>query len=182
MAIKKPVGSLKVMLLSLNFINNHLRIRGVQRMKSYLITFIILNIIITITGCGGEEEESPSQETAQVVTEQTIYTKDLVSKPDFDFSSSTNLVVTIPASPPNNIGYFINICTDFSNVNNKVTINYASCKLRTTLGLVEQLFTLPLSTAEIVLIAQIWPIEEGAQPITIYWNIAETGKSWPITL
>jgi hypothetical protein len=63
-----------------------------------------------------------------------------------------------------------------------VKINYDSCKLRKTLTTLEQAFTLSLSNAEMMLVAQIWPIENGAQPVTLYWNITESGHSWKITI
>ena len=157
-------------------------------MKFYLMTFIMIMLTTTITGCGGGEEDSPSQKVAdivqptEVVTEEPITTSDLISKPDFDFISSININVILPASPSTNIGYFINICTDFSNENDKITINYDSCKLRTTLTTVTQQFSLSLSTAELLLIAQIWPIENGAQPINVSWDIAESGGNWNIAI
>ncbi|PKG80818.1 hypothetical protein CXF85_22185 [Colwellia sp. 75C3] len=166
-------------------------------MKSHLITLIILNITIGITlaGCGGGEEDSGPIETVESppapvlipeatpeVTKPTITTSELISEPDFDFISSTELVVTLPASPSTTVSYFINICTDFYEENEKVKINYDSCKLRTILSTLEQPFTLSMSNAESALVAQIWPIEEAALPVTIYWNIAESGNRWKIAI
>jgi len=156
-------------------------------MKHHLIKLTILNIIIAITiaGCGGgEEEDSAVAATAKVpvIAEPTITTSELVSDPDFNFTSSTDLDVTVPASPSTTVSYFINICTDFTHENNEVKINYDSCKLRKTLTTLEQAFTLSLSNAEMMLVAQIWPIENGAQPVTLYWNITESGHSWKITI
>jgi len=142
-------------------------------------------ITSAITACGGGgEEDSPPQKAVEVIqpTEELVTTGDLVSDIEFDFISSINLDVTLPASPSTSIGYFINICTDFSNVSNEIEINYDSCKLRTTLTTVTQQFTLSLSAAELLIIAQIWPIENGAQPINVYWDIAESGSSWKIAI
>ncbi len=155
-------------------------------MNTYLITLIMLTI--TITGCGSKEEKKTIKET--VVTnssvnnpaKEAIKTSDLISTPDFNFISSTNLEVVLPASPSTTVSYFISICTDFSKENDEVIINYDSCKLRTTLTSSEQTFTLSLSTVEVELIAQIWPIEEDAQPINVHWNIAEFGNSWQISI
>ena len=162
-------------------------------MKNNLITLIILNITIGIsmTGCGGGDEDSAVEtppapvlipEATPAVIEPTITTSELISEPDFDFISSTDLVVTIPASPSTTVSYFINICTDFYNENEKVKINYESCKLRTILSTLEQPFTLSLSNAELALVAQIWPIEEGAHAVTLYWNIDESGNNWKIAI
>jgi len=156
-------------------------------MKNHLIKLTILNIIIgiTIAGCGGgEEEESAVTVIAktQVVNEPTITTSELVSDPDFNFISNADVDITVPVSPSTTVSYFINICTDFTKENDEVKINYDSCKLRTTLTTLEQEFTLSLSNAELMLVAQIWPIENGAQPVTLYWNITESGQSWKITI
>jgi hypothetical protein len=176
-------------------------------MKNHLITLTLLNIVIvlTSTGCGGGGEEGsaptptveitpPIEEVAEEVstevstdpstdlTAETIATSELISEPGFDFISSADVIVTIPASPSTTTRYFINICTDFANVNEKVEINYESCKLRTTLTTLDQLFTLSLSNAELALVAQIWPIEEAALPVTIYWNITESGNRWRIAI
>ncbi|OUR61549.1 hypothetical protein A9Q74_08760 [Colwellia sp. 39_35_sub15_T18] len=150
----------------------------------------MLNITILITGCGGGDEKGNNSSTEsvespspiEISTQNTIATSDLMSTPDFDFISDANLEVTLPISPSTAVSYFINICTDFSDENNKVKINYDSCKLRTLLTTQEQLFNLSLSTAEFRLLAQIWPIENSAKPINIYWDISKSGKRWKITI
>lgn len=155
-------------------------------MKIYLITLIILTI--TITGCGSEEEEKNNTKAAVTdstvgsIVEETVVTSDLIIDPDFNLISSINLDVVLPASPSTTVSYFISICTDFYEESGEVIINYDSCKLRTTLAPLEQSFTLSLSAAELVLLAQIWPIEDGAQPINIYWNITDSGNSWQIAI
>ncbi|MEY8199777.1 MAG: hypothetical protein RPS47_11105 [Colwellia sp.] len=159
-------------------------------MKNHLITLITLNIIITMTGCGGssEEEKNSPKEIVEItppplnLAKEISSTSDLISNDDFNFISSADLDITIPASPSTAISYFINICSNFSTENNEIKINYDSCKLRSTLAPQEQSFTLSLSTEELRLIAQIWPVEHDAQPITIYWNIAEFGNSWKIAI
>lgn len=162
-------------------------------MNNHRITITTLSLIIAITiaGCGGgseEKQESLPIETIETIPTPIIMTKgagntnELISNPDFNFSSNTNVNVTLPASPSTSISYFINICTNFTKENSKVIINYDSCKLRSTLSSKKQSFTISLSTAELVLVAQIWPIENGAQPITIYQNIAESGNSWKIVI
>ncbi|MGL1956930.1 MAG: hypothetical protein OCD00_06385 [Colwellia sp.] len=159
-------------------------------MKNNIITLILLNIIIVtiITGCGGGGEDNSEIKTVESapsveeVTEEVITTSDLISEPDFDFISSVRLDVILPPSPSTVVRYFLNICTDYSEENGEVEINYDSCKLRASLTTQEQLFSLSLSSAEFRLIAQIWPIENGSQPINIYWNISESGNSWKIAI
>jgi len=158
-------------------------------MKTNIITLIAL--IITITGCGGggSGEASTSPTKTVQITAPTVdlpkvatTTSELTSEPAFNLTSNTHLDVTLPASPSTNITYFINICTAFSTQNNQVNIKYDSCKLRTSLTTEEQPFILSISAAELMLVAQIWPVEDGAQPITLYWNINESGNSWTITI
>lgn len=156
-----------------------------------IILNITLNIIIifTIASCGGGEEQSSSTPVLETPPPPpvTITTSDLVSKADFDLLSSADLDITLPSAPSKSVNYFINICTDFS-VNNSavnsssVNINYDSCKLRTTLITQEQVFSLSLSAAESMIVAQIWPIEAGAQPITLFWDITESGNIWKIAI
>lgn len=162
-------------------------------MNIHIIALKTLSImtVLTISGCGGGsegEKESPPTETVETIPAPIILAKEvrstneLISTPDFNFISNTDVNVTLPVSPSTSIGYFINICTNFSKENNEVKINYDSCKLRSPLSPREQSFTITLSPAELVLVAQVWPIEEGAQPITIYWNITESGGSWKVAI
>ena len=149
-------------------------------MKTYIL--IIMLLTITIFGCGEEDGEQATAVTPQTVPATTaiVATRELVSTAEFDFFSSAKLTLTLPPAPTATVAYFINICTDFSNENNVITINYQSCKLRTIITAQEQEFTLSLSVAELKLIAQIWPIEHNAQAITAYWDIAESGRHWQI--
>jgi len=165
-------------------------------MKTHSKTIVILTCIISILGCGGEEESKPVEVATPVevstapppvdnsVPETTI-TADLISSPDFGLSSSNDLQINLSASPSTTTGYFINICTDFDKPNSNnyegININYASCKLRTKVASTAQEFTLAISPVEKELIAQLWPIENGAKPINFYWNIADSGNNWQIT-
>jgi len=164
-------------------------------MKTHLITIVVLTSVMSISGCGGEDGDTPTEVAAPAETAtpppadnpvaKTTTTGDLVSAPGFDLITANKLQVSLSASPSTTVSYFINICTDFSNneINNEsgdIKINYASCKLRTKVAPIAQQFTFSISPAEEQLIAQIWPIEDGAQPINIYWNIAESGKNWQI--
>ncbi len=152
--------------------------------------FFIFSVLISffLTACGGGEEDSSeinrvaSAPLAEGVIEETITTSDLISELDFDLISSAVLEVILPTSPSITTRYFLNICTDYSDRNGVVEINYDSCKLRTSLKSQKQLFSLSLSSAEFRLIAQIWTIENGSQPLNIYWDISESGHSWKIAI
>jgi len=105
-----------------------------------------------------------------------------VSDPNFNLSAGIELTVTLPSLPSTSTDYFINICTSFTNENNVIQVNYQSCKLRATLTAQTQQFTLSLSTTETQLVAQVWPIENGAQPVNVFWSILESGGNWQLAL
>lgn len=139
-------------------------------------------------GCGGEEESNSTpdpepQPTTPTVEIEAVITKtsDLVTSAEFSLSSSAQLKVTLPPSS-DATQYFINICSDFEQQGDNIKINYQSCKLRTTITAQEQHFTLALSTAEQNLIAQIWPLEDGATPLSIFWDISKAGNDWQLDL
>jgi len=157
-------------------------------MKAHLMLIIVLISALSILGCGSEEDSTPTEiAPSPPPVYSSIHTEELISDPDFDLSSTSELQVSLPRSPSSSVGYFINVCTDYSNNKTDVKdtdaiyINYASCKLRTKLALTPQQFTVYISAAEQKLIAQIWPMENGAKPINIYWNIADSGKNWQVT-
>jgi len=163
-------------------------------MKAYLYTSIYLTVLSLLIGCGaGEEGESngaPSNSAPsntdntpiKVSVEEIITTGELVSDPNFNLSAGIELTVTLPSLPSTSTDYFINICTRFTNDNNVIQVNYQSCKLRTTLTAQTQQFTLSLSTSETQLVAQVWPIENGAQPVNVFWSILESGGNWQLAL
>ncbi len=154
-------------------------------MKNQLI--VVLALASTLIACGGEEVETVEQTAKETVAVDNtpapiITTSDLISNEDFSFTSSASLYLRLPASPSDTVNYFVNICTNLPNKDGIAKINYTLCKLRAPLTANEQNFTLKLSTAESKLIAQIWPIKDGAEPITLYFNIEEMGNTWQIAI
>ena len=162
-------------------------------MKTPIITVLLLTL--TLFSCGDDDGTEVVQDTVQETVQENppptssstpetntdvVATSELISTPDFNFISGTKLTVSLPVAPTATIDYFINICTDFTNEDNVITINYQSCKLRTAITAQTQEFTLSLSVVELQLIAQIWPMESDAQVINAYWNIAESGHNWQI--
>ncbi len=150
-------------------------------MKTQLV---ILFFTFILVACGGDDSSQQAVEKQVAIDDSPpplTNTSELVSNVDFSFTSSATLKVTLPVNPSGTIGYFINICADFSSENGIDKINFDSCKLRASLTPNEQNFTLRLSNAETRLIAQIWPLQDGAKPISQYFNIQETGNTWRIT-
>jgi len=164
-------------------------------MHLHPITIIVLTL--TIVGCGNQEEEvsSPviidnstntdstsSSPTTTQTDPVTVKTSELITSTEFDLSSSIELVVNVPAAPSTSLRYFINICSAYSKKDGAVSIQYESCKLRASLTSLPQQYHLTLSSSELHLVAQIWPIESGAKPITRYFENIALANNWDITL
>ena len=148
-------------------------------MHLYPITIIVLTL--AIVGCGAQEDEvstpvnvdnntntdsTPSSPTPTQIDPVTVKTSELITSTVFDLSSSIELVVNLPAAPSTSMRYFINICSAYSNKDGAVSIQYESCKLRASLTSLPQQYHLTLSSNELQLVAQIWPIKSGSKPIT----------------
>jgi len=142
----------------------------------------VVTTTICLVNCGGGEEEKDTKEKSQIQPPpvQIVNTGDLVSNTQFDFSSGYTLNVVLAPLENNQVRHFINICTDFSLTENGYSINYDSCKLRTSFSENNQEFELSLSAAETNLIAQIWPIENNATPIELFWTTNESSP-WAIS-
>jgi len=139
---------------------------------------LIVSGALFLTACGGGKGDSAAAVTEPV----SKTTAELISTQEFDFKSDHNLKVTIAKSPEENRQYYINICSDYKEREGKIVINYKSCKLRAFLNSAEQNYTLILSAAETQLLAQIWPMENNAQPYDFYWNKSSNSKQWKIAL
>ena len=101
-------------------------------MKTHIITALLLTL--TLFGCGDDdgteivqgtvqETPPPTSSTTPETNTDIVATSELISTPDFNFISGTKLTVTLPVAPTATIDYFINICTDFTNEDNLITIN-----------------------------------------------------------
>lgn len=152
-----------------------------------LYSLLITSFTVGLIGCGAEEEAK------EVVKEETIITpvkpsqpskmtSELVTTPEFTFTSGSELTVKIGPAPSGSTRYFINICTKFTQSDEQIDIDYKSCKLRTGLTTQSQQFTLALSSNELELVAQIWPIKNSAKPLDYFFNLSDSGNQWEITL
>ncbi|REL36544.1 hypothetical protein [Thalassotalea euphylliae] len=133
-------------------------------------------------------DASNEQTEAEAANEAADTTAELVSTPDFDFAGSFELDVTIAAAPAGSTQYYVNICSDFEQIEAKEgapaswQVNYDSCLLRTFITGQAQVFTLSLSEAQSELIAQVWPMENGAIPTDLFWQKQSQSSEWLITL
>jgi len=151
-------------------------------MKTHTSIIIRLAICLSIVGCGGAKEESNTTkaiETSEDDFVSIIMTNELVSEPQFDLLSGYDVNIELKSSDKN---AFINICSDFHVTNGVATINYDSCKLRTSFDNKDQMFTINLSVQETKLIAQIWPVVENSTPTTVYWQQSTDDEQWEIEI
>jgi len=143
-------------------------------------------LVCTIVGCGGGGGDSggtkePLSSETSVITQASIETTDeLVSNTTFEFTSGFELTLILSALDGTKVPHFVNVCSDYSQVEDVYTINYDSCRLRTSFTDELQQFHISLSAAETVLIAQIWPIENNAVPINLFWSRTNSSENWEI--
>jgi len=146
-------------------------------------------VILALVSCGGGEEDTKKNAsnvidvTPAVVLEIPIETTDeLVSNTTFEFTSGFDLTLILPALDSPAVLHFVNICSDYTEVEKVYTINYDSCRLRTSFTTLKQSFILSLSAAETELIAQVWPIENNAIPINVFWSRIDNRDVWEIDI
>ena len=108
--------------------------------------------------------------------------RDSLSTPEFSFTGSFDLDITVAKAPAGNLQYYVNICSDFEEQNGATVINYDSCLLRAFLTGEDQQFTLNLSESRTQLLAQIWPMENNAVPIDRNWVKQAGLTTWKIEI
>jgi hypothetical protein len=141
--------------------------------------------LLFLTACGGSGETSPESVTtitpvASAPTPQI--TAELKTSYSFDFMSNYNLVLQINNLPDSTDRFYINVCSDYKEIEGRYEINYDSCVLRIGLNNPHREFQLVLSDNEQQLIAQIWPIENAAEPVNKFWNKTQEDEIWVISL
>ena len=126
-------------------------------------------------------EPAPSTPTPEepVADSEPEETADLVSNKDFDFVGRNELTLSLNNNASASRVY-LNVCNDFSTVNGKVRVDYTTCQLRTTLpaGSVEYQLTIGGDVERLV--AQVWAVEEGAEPDNFYWTASQDSDTWSI--
>ncbi len=150
------------------------------RYRNFLNILFVLNIISCGGGGGGEESTKTPAPAAPTVPEAEQTTNDLVSNTAFDFSSGFDLSLTLASIDGATNHYYVNVCSDYAIENGVQAINYESCKIRTSFTANEQAFKISLSVEETNLIAQIWPMENNASPINLFWDRNADGDIWVI--
>lgn len=108
-------------------------------------------------------------------------TADLVSDEAFDFVGKNNLTLALNNNSDGSRVY-LNVCNDFSTVNGKVKVDYNTCQLRTTLPAGSVEYNLTIGGDVERLVAQVWIVEDGAEPMNYYWSASQDSNSWSIVV
>ncbi|MCP4490201.1 MAG: hypothetical protein GY820_23220 [Gammaproteobacteria bacterium] len=146
-------------------------------MKIGLIIFTIL----FLHSCGGgtPSVDSNSADVAGSAVNSSKFNELTVSS-DFDFIGGENLTIEVVNVTQSLERRYINICSEFSKVGGQYKINYNSCLLRTSLQSDYREFKVVLSSNEQELLAQVWPMVDGASPKNYHWNRSEGVNDWKI--
>ncbi|NMP32091.1 hypothetical protein HII17_10975 [Thalassotalea sp. M1531] len=147
---------------------------------------LIILLLSTLTACGGGSESTKEPTISSTIAPQSsdidITTGELISTPEFSFIGSFDLTINIAEAPEGSIQYYINICSEFTEENNEIIVNYDSCMLRTFLTSQPQSFELALSESQSTLVAQIWPMENNAVVIDVFWQKQGEVSVWNISI
>ena len=153
------------------------------------ISYFSLTIIFLLNACGGgggdggdsgESNSAPAVVTAPVTAIQS--STSLSTSKEFDFVNNFKLDLKIDQTKSLSRSLYINVCSDYVELNGTYQINYDSCLLRTSVreGLSE--YKIILSQNETQLIAQLWLIEEMAEPVNYFWDKTVEPGGWKLTL
>ena len=107
---------------------------------------------------------------------------DLDVSHDFDFIGGETLSITIADVGSSTERRYLNICSQFSEVNGEFSVSYDSCLLRTSIQGSNSGFDITISSSQQKLIAQVWPLNNGARPVNYHWSKSEDGNDWKITV
>jgi hypothetical protein len=148
------------------------------------IQYYLLSSMFLIA-CGGGDNESvttvaPVPSVSAAPSPQL--TLALQTTASFDFMSNYKLVLQINNLSDSTGRFYINVCSEYKEIQGRYQINYNSCVLRTSLNDSHREFELVLSDNEQQLIAQVWPIEYAAKPVNQFWEKTQENGKWVISL
>lgn len=151
------------------------------------LTASLLAALLTACGGGGGDSKSsapvapaPEPVATSGNNEEEEVTADLTTTPDFTFSGSYELTVVVEKAEYTGVQYYVNVCSDYE-ASDPMTVKYDSCMLRTHVTEADQEFVLSLSESQESLLAQVWPMENGAEPIDIIWQKGQDTATWRIS-
>lgn len=145
----------------------------------------IIFITLALFACGGGSQDQSQAEAVVPGEAESLATgatrmNDLRVGSDFDFIGGETLDIVISNQVNGGGGAYINVCTDFTRLQSSYEIDYDSCVLRTRLNQPYQQYAVTLSPSNDLLLAQVWSLEDGAEPVSYLWNRAVDGQRWQI--
>lgn len=140
-------------------------------MKISTIVLVLLFLCACGQGGDGSSEESSASGMESLDVSR-----------DFAFIGGESLTITIIDEGTTNERRYLNICSDFTDDNGEYNVSYDSCLLRTSLQSKHNDFEITISSNQQELVAQIWPLRDGALPVNHSWSRSEDGNDWLITL
>lgn len=145
-------------------------------MKNILITFALL----ALCSCGQGGGSSNADEGGSVTNPDESRMSDLLVAPDFDFIGGESLRITVVDSGSAYQRRYLNICSDFRAVDGGYRVSYDSCLIRTSINAPHTDFELGISSSQQELIAQLWYLQDGADPVSHRWSRSVHGEQWTI--
>jgi hypothetical protein len=147
---------------------------------------LIYLMLLFLSSCGGGSGSSSNASSVGggAPSDATSSSKmeDLDVSRDFVFIGGETLTITIIDEATSVARRYLNICSDFTDDNGTLSVSYESCPLRTSLQGQLSTFEIVISSNQQELIAQIWPLHDGALPVSHRWSKSVDGNDWQITL
>ena len=145
-------------------------------MKAIKVSTIYI-MLLFLFSCGqGEDSSNSGGESGSSSIE------DLNVSSEFDFIGGETLTVTVIDESSSLERRYLNVCSDFKDVNGELRVSYESCLLRTSLQGHHSPFKIVISSNQQEFIAQIWPLSNGTLPVNHRWSRADHVNDWQITL
>jgi hypothetical protein len=152
----------------------------VKAMKAMKVSTIYI-MLLFLYSCGLREDDSSSAITS--IEDLDVSSEfDLDVSSEFDFIGGDTLTVTVIDKSSSIDRRYLNVCSDFSDDNGELRVNYESCLLRTSLQGQYSEFKIVVSSNQREFIAQIWPFQNDALSINYRWSRLEDSNDWEITL
>jgi hypothetical protein len=136
-------------------------------------------MLLFLCSCGQDSNDSGS---GSDVGTGTPNIEDIDVSRDFMLIGGETLTVTVLDEAPTIERSYLNICSDFNDLNGEHSVSNESCLLRTSLQGHHSPFKIVISSNQQEFIAQIWPLSNGTLPVNHRWSRADHVNDWQITL
>ncbi|MEM7562240.1 MAG: hypothetical protein AAF353_04215 [Pseudomonadota bacterium] len=142
---------------------------------------MIISALLLVASCGqgGGGTSDEGQATGSTDANRL---EDIQVSRDFDFIGGEKLSFSVLNQSNSQARLYLNVCSDFSEKNGEYQISYDSCLLRTALDSQYTEFEIQISNTHKELIAQIWSLSEGSEPVNHRWKWVDDGYQWEINI